>query len=171
MKSVMLLIVSIVCVVGSVSASYQCFKEFECEDRCITYSYRCDGEVDCPIHAEDEADCEYICPYQTHHRCSDTGLCMDNHHLCDGFVDCPNGEDETQCHLNTWTSKRGAKVLPVDDTGLRMRATHDHEGHFYEQNGIRVVRNETAKNSNEQQPTTKDELENLLYAKRVIFRK
>lgn len=69
---------------------------FQCREKCISYSWRCDGEVDC-YGAEDEAECEYICLYETHHRCSDTGLCIDNHHLCDEVYDCQNGEDEANC--------------------------------------------------------------------------
>ena len=78
---------------------------FQCREKCITYSYRCDGEVDC-YGAEDEAGCDYICPYETHHRCSDTGLCIDNHDLCDGHYDCQNGEDESNCG-RPWFGKHG----------------------------------------------------------------
>lgn len=85
---------------------YPCF---QCRDKCITYSWRCDGEVDC-YGAEDESHCEYICPYATHHRCSDTGLCVDNHDLCDGHYDCENGEDERNCGHQPWLGKRGVPI-------------------------------------------------------------
>ena len=89
---------------------------FQCREKCISYSYRCDGEVDC-YGAEDEAACDYICPYETHHRCSDTGLCIDNHDLCDGHYDCVNGEDESNCG-RPWMGKHGPIPIFTGKTNL-----------------------------------------------------
>ncbi|KAI1290894.1 hypothetical protein HDE_07767 [Halotydeus destructor] len=151
MKSAAILTVILSLTIAGSALAYDCY---QCEDRCITYSWRCDGEVDCPLHAEDERDCEYICPYQTHHRCSDTGLCMDNGHLCDGNFDCINGEDETNCYKNSWVGKNGAKTN-VDLKGLD-KADHGAQ-HFYGQDGIRV--NQTINDI--------DRVNRLLYANRV----
>lgn len=90
---------------GFVEGQYAPPPCFQCRDRCITYSWRCDGEPDC-YYGEDEADCDYICPYETHHRCADTGYCIDNFRLCDGHYDCANGEDERNCYANSWVGNK-----------------------------------------------------------------
>ena len=79
--------------------------------------------MDC-YGAEDEAHCEYICPYTTHHRCSDIGLCIDNHDLCDGHFDCENGEDERNCGHQPWLGKRGVPIY--QDKARSAAATADH---------------------------------------------
>ena len=120
---------------------------FQCREKCITYSWRCDGEVDC-YGAEDEAECEYICPYSTHHRCSDTGLCIDNHHLCDDIYDCQNGEDESNCG-SPWIGKHG---IPIYEDKARAAKELRNEQHStklgeWSKNGFRALGGRSLKNS------------------------
>lgn len=111
--------------VGVINGQYtlQCF---QCRDRCITYSWRCDGEPDC-YYGEDEADCDFICPYSTHHRCADTGYCIDNFRLCDGHYDCQNGEDERNCYSNSWV---GNKRHHPSDHDFDHDVDHDFDHDF-----------------------------------------
>jgi len=64
---------------------------------CIHRLYVCDGQVDCPLHGDDEKDCiDFPCPENTL-KCSDTGQCIERSHVCNGCFDCPNGDDEKEC--------------------------------------------------------------------------
>ena len=123
------------------------FACFQCRDKCITYSWRCDGEVDC-YGAEDEAACEYICPYQTNHRCSDTGLCIDNRDLCDGPCDCNNCEDERNCGVGggPWMGKRGIPILQ-EKSALNYQAS-DTKSRRLEKFGYKI--NSTDSNADEE---------------------
>lgn len=79
---------------------FQCLYLFEC----IPLSWRCDGELDCQDHS-DEDMCSSLVPGTVppqgecetgEYSCSNS-ICIPALLLCDAVLDCPNGEDENGC--------------------------------------------------------------------------
>uniref|UniRef100_A0A671KAK4 Low-density lipoprotein receptor-related protein 8-like n=1 Tax=Sinocyclocheilus anshuiensis TaxID=1608454 RepID=A0A671KAK4_9TELE len=71
-------------------------EKFDCGGKCVSLSWRCDGERDCE-NGEDEADCaagkscsagEFQC---RNHKC------LAPVYVCDGDDDCGDGSDEEKC--------------------------------------------------------------------------
>nr|XP_032826857.1 very low-density lipoprotein receptor-like isoform X1 [Petromyzon marinus] len=73
--------------------------QFQCRNgRCVTLTWRCDGDLDCPDNSDEEN-----CPK---HTCSErdfvcgNGDCIPLRWLCDGDVDCVDRSDESQEHCS-----------------------------------------------------------------------
>ena len=77
-------------------------EEFQCPSfngtasRCISNSWKCDGEKDC-AGGEDEIGCGKLeCPTGTF-NCTGENVCLTTAWQCDGDVDCSSGDDEANC--------------------------------------------------------------------------
>lgn len=74
---------------------------FRCKGgRCISSSFRCDGQYDCPKE-DDEKNCEHYVPHHETIVCSSDeftctldGLCLPLEHVCDGKPQCIDESDE-----------------------------------------------------------------------------
>ena len=77
-------------------------EEFPCPSfngtasRCISNSWKCDGQKDC-VGGEDEIGCSKLeCPTGTF-NCTGENVCLTTAWQCDGDVDCSSGDDEANC--------------------------------------------------------------------------
>uniref|UniRef100_A0A673GG94 Low-density lipoprotein receptor-related protein 8-like n=1 Tax=Sinocyclocheilus rhinocerous TaxID=307959 RepID=A0A673GG94_9TELE len=71
-------------------------EKFDCGGKCVSLSWRCDGERDCE-NGEDEADCAAgescsVGEFQCRKR-----KCLAPVYVCDGDDDCGDGSDEEKC--------------------------------------------------------------------------
>ncbi|XP_031331734.1 atrial natriuretic peptide-converting enzyme-like isoform X2 [Photinus pyralis] len=67
---------------------------FNCGNRCIMASMRCDGIINCSNQA-DERNCE--CDPSTHFHCGNSTSCLELSKRCDGKADCWDNFDEINC--------------------------------------------------------------------------
>ncbi|KAK3755594.1 hypothetical protein QZH41_017585, partial [Actinostola sp. cb2023] len=83
--------------------------EFTCANKraCISISWRCDGEHDCPDKS-DEIGCHGNVTQNctsSQHQC-DNGQCILKNWICDGESDCSDGSDEKRCDKPKGTTFR-----------------------------------------------------------------
>ncbi|XP_054164985.1 very low-density lipoprotein receptor-like [Oppia nitens] len=79
------------------------FQQFECQDnsKCIPFTWRCDGDVDCPDNS-DELNCTVKLCTQNEFKCQN-GKCLPHKWICDNEDDCGDRSDELNCATQTCT--------------------------------------------------------------------
>ncbi|KAK7022757.1 hypothetical protein SK128_018106 [Halocaridina rubra] len=87
--------------------------EFHCssEFRCITSSWKCDGDKDCS-DGEDERDCEpRDCMNGEWFNCTTPIACIPPGWVCDGDEDCADGTDELNCPTQTTSTTTMPSII------------------------------------------------------------
>ena len=71
--------------------------QFACDQsRCISKTWQCDGEPDCPGGTDEVGCVEPNCTENGKFACKNK-KCVDFKYRCDGDDDCGDGSDEVQC--------------------------------------------------------------------------
>ena len=100
--------------------------EFQCDQRCITASWVCDGYTDC-TDEKDEANCgneeeeEEACGEQEF-RCS-SGQCISKNWRCDGLEDCNDASDEGNCENIVYKTTEFSTMITSKSSKVDQQST------------------------------------------------